>query len=243
MSAFAARLIVMGLCGVLSLAFVPVERLGEPGLSAGALRALILVQPLALTLVAIAVGLWAAPRAGLDAPAVRAWAHGGPIAPILRAQLPAAAIGGALVALVLILYQAAVAPVFAVAETKVADLEPPLVTKLLYGGVAEELQLRWGLMSLLALLALRVAGTGNGPMWAANVLTAMAFAAGHLPLLFLLVGEPGLPLLAAVLGGNFVAGLVFGHLYWRHGLEAAMMAHALAHLLAAGGRHVVLPGG
>ena len=39
-------------------------------------------------------------------------------------------------------------------------------------------------------------------------------------------------MLAFVVGGNTLAGLVFGWLFWRHGLEAAMVAHALAHVVA-----------
>ena len=34
------------------------------------------------------------------------------------------------------------------------------------------------------------------------------------------------------LAGNFIPGMLFGWLYWRRGLEAAMIAHALAHLLS-----------
>ena len=38
--------------------------------------------------------------------------------------------------------------------------------------------------------------------------------------------------LAFVVGWNTLAGLVFGWLFWRHGLEAAIVAHALAHVVA-----------
>jgi hypothetical protein len=30
---------------------------------------------------------------------------------------------------------------------------------------------------------------------------------------------------------NGIAGIVFGYLYWRHGLEAAMIGHMSAHLV------------
>lgn len=38
-------------------------------------------------------------------------------------------------------------------------------------------------------------------------------------------------MLAAVLVGNALPGFLFGLLYWKRGLEAAMITHALAHLL------------
>jgi hypothetical protein len=37
---------------------------------------------------------------------------------------------------------------------------------------------------------------------------------------------------AFVIGVNTAFGLLFGYLYWRHGLEAAMIAHALAHAVS-----------
>jgi len=40
------------------------------------------------------------------------------------------------------------------------------------------------------------------------------------------------PVVAFVLVGNTAFGLVAGWLYARHGLEAAVIAHVLAHLLS-----------
>jgi membrane protease YdiL (CAAX protease family) len=42
-----------------------------------------------------------------------------------------------------------------------------------------------------------------------------------------------------VVAANALPGLAFGWLYWRQGLEAAILAHALAHVFAwVGGRFV-----
>ena len=62
--------------------------------------------------------------------------------------------------------------------------------------------------------------------------SALLFAAGHLPVLYVLL--PGAPswVTPLVLAANAVPGMLFGWLYWRRGLEAAMIAHALAHLFA-----------
>jgi membrane protease YdiL (CAAX protease family) len=45
-----------------------------------------------------------------------------------------------------------------------------------------------------------------------------------------MLGELTPALVTRVIVLNTVAGLVFGWLFWRRGLEAAMVAHATAHL-------------
>ena len=68
--------------------------------------------------------------------------------------------------------------------------------------------------------------------WIGLLLAALAFAVGHLPIL--LAALPGLsfPLLMLAMAANTLAGTIFGYLFWRHGLEAAMLAHALSHIVA-----------
>jgi hypothetical protein len=53
---------------------------------------------------------------------------------------------------------------------------------------------------------------------------------GHLPATAAVA--PLTPLLVArALVLNGVAGIAFGYLYWRHGLEAAMVGHMSAHVV------------
>jgi hypothetical protein len=40
-------------------------------------------------------------------------------------------------------------------------------------------------------------------------------------------------LIVGVLLGNFIPGLLFGWLFWRRGLEAAVLSHAFAHCVNA----------
>src|SRR5690606_6758586 len=111
-------------------------------------------------------------------------------------------------------------------------VELPMATRVLYGGVAEEIMLRWGLLSLLALAALKVGLARPGALWVGNLAAPLGFPLGHFPALFALMPEPSGGLLAAVLLANTGAGLVFGWLYMYRGLEAAIIAHALTHLIA-----------
>lgn len=228
------RLSLLAVAGCASLALVPIEDILQIDADPTPLRIAATVQPTLLALVFAAVGVWAAPRIGLDAPVVRAWAEQRPIWPELRAQLPSAILVGLIVAGILLTYVAILRP------TEVGQnllrFAAPLATRLLYGGITEELLMRWGLMTLLVWLAWRVTGRAepvpNWCCWLGILLAALLFALGHLPALSLLAPDPPGWLVALVLVCNFVPGLLFGWLYWRRGLEAAMAAHALAHLFA-----------
>jgi hypothetical protein len=229
------RLSLLGLIGVVSMLLAPLERIVPTEMPAMTLRLLAIIQPSLLVLALAALGLWAGPKLGLDAPVVRAWAERRPILPALRPQLLPATIAGAAMASVLVLFWLGVGTMPGVAE-KLGNLQLPLVTKLLYGGIVEELMLRWGLMSLFAWAIWRMAGRPAGPpawcLWAAITVAAILFAAGHLPVLYLLIPAPPSELLLLVLAGNTVPGILCGWLFWRRGLEAAMIAHALAHLFS-----------
>lgn len=195
-------------------------------------RLVALINPVVFIALASAVGCWAAPRVGLDAPLLRALLERRSPGPVLRAQAGPALFVGFATAAILFGYDRLSAPWFAAAP--VPDLPLPLVTKLLYGGVVEEVITRWGLMSLFVWLAwklMRSARPAAGAYWAGALLAALLFAAGHLPLLFAVMPHPPAGLVAAVIVGNTLPGLMFGWLYWRRGLEAAMLAHALGHLV------------
>lgn len=228
------RLSLLGALGTLSAALIPLEGFGPPPFDPALLKVLAVVQPTVLMMLAVALGLWAAPRVGLDAPAVRAWAEARPVWPALRPQLAPAALGGLAMAALLVGFWSMVrAQPFA---TPILAFEMPLATKLLYGGIVEELLLRWGVMSLFVWIAWR-AGGGRGPVpvravWGALVASSVLFAAGHLPVLYALLPDPPGWFVGLALAANFIPGMLFGWLYWRRGLEAAMIAHALAHLLS-----------
>lgn len=228
------RLALLGFLGTLSLALIPLDGFGPLPFDPALMRLLVVVQPTVLMLLAVLLGLWAAPKVGLDAPAVRAWAERRPILPALGPQLAPAAWAGLAMAVMLVGFwwvvraQAFAAPVIA--------LEMPLATKLLYGGIVEELLLRWGVMSLFVWIAWRLGGAARPvpgwAVWSGLIASSVLFAAGHLPVLFMLLPAAPAWFVGMALAGNFIPGMLFGWLYWRHGLEAAMIAHALAHLFS-----------
>ncbi|MDG4650358.1 CPBP family glutamic-type intramembrane protease [Roseibacterium sp. SDUM158017] len=106
---------------------------------------------------------------------------------------------------------------------------PDLLTGVLYGGLTEEVMLRWGLMSLLAVGTLRLM-SGARAIWSAALIAALAFAAMHLPAVMLEAGSLTMPLIARTMLWNTVLGLLFGLAFMRGGLESAIGTHVGFHL-------------
>jgi hypothetical protein len=109
-----------------------------------------------------------------------------------------------------------------------------------YGGIGEEIQLRLFLMTLLAWIGWRLFARRRVPVpravyVAAIAISALAFAAGHLPLAIEIWGF-GAANVARTLVLNVIAGIAFGWLFWRRGLEQAMLAHFSADIVL----HVVV---
>ena len=73
-------------------------------------------------------------------------------------------------------------------------------------------------------------------VWAGNLLAALLFGAIHLPQAAMFYGLCA-PIAVYTLLFNAIAGAIFGWLYWRRGLVAAMVAHGAADILI----KVVLP--
>lgn len=207
------------------------------GLSPLEVRFLGLLNPLVLVTVMALVGAGLAHRVGLRS-AIAGTAPQWPGASSL-----AAAIGlGLLVSVFVLAADAALAPHLGAAwgelRADVADAAgaEALSVGVLYGGLAEEMMLRWGLMSFVLFVIAKAAGArldGTAARaavaWPAIVVAALAFGAAHLPAVA--QGTELTPALAArTLVLNAVAGLVYGWLYWRDGLEAAIASHAASHV-------------
>jgi membrane protease YdiL (CAAX protease family) len=72
----------------------------------------------------------------------------------------------------------------------------------------------------------------SGAVWAAIVISAVIFGAGHLPTTRILLGHLTMPAIVSVIAGGSLFGIIVGYLYWHYGLESAMVCHALSHVLA-----------
>ncbi len=193
-----------------------------------------LLQSAMLVALAVWLGTALAPAVGLEAPTVTAAVSGHPLFACLRKQLGPGVIAGVGSGIGLFAL-GSLAPDALIALQDRFTL--PLSARILYGGITEELLMRWGLMTTVLWIAWRFLQQRQGApkavyVWLAIGVSALVFAVAHLPAAASMVGELTLPVSAFVVGGNLVFGVVFGYMYWRHGLEAAMLAHAMAHAVA-----------
>lgn len=108
------------------------------------------------------------------------------------------------------------------------------IASVTYGGVVEEVMLRLFFMSAIAFalkLLSRRADVTDGQLIMANIISALLFAAGHLPATIMTIGiTPMIIFRCFLLNGGF--GLVFGRLYRKHGIGYAMLAHAGVHVIS-----------
>ena len=112
---------------------------------------------------------------------------------------------------------------------------PYFLASLIYGGITEEILLRLFMLSLIAFVINLIARRdpiGKGTLEAANIISALLFAAGHIPATLVLFGRLDAPILLRcfILNGGF--GYAFGRYYIKHGIQYAMLAHFSLHLIS-----------
>ena len=173
------------------------------------------------------IGLRLGAPFGLDAPLLRAWVshkfdgHG------LESMPLAAGAGAGAGALILVLDRYAFRRSMPTGTLEAVSRVPRWKGLLacFYGALVEEILSRLFLMSILMwVLVLVFDRASAGVFVVACLLSAIAFAAGHLPTAAQLAPLNRL-VVTRVLALNTLAGIVFGILFWRYGLEHAMLAH------------------
>ncbi len=107
-----------------------------------------------------------------------------------------------------------------------------LAVRFLYGGITEEILMRFGLMTFFVWLLSKIFKSLNVKIyWGGILLAALVFAVGHFPVVFQAVGSPSALLLSYIILGNSIGGVLFGWLYWKRGLESAFIAHIFTHVV------------
>lgn len=193
-----------------------------------------IAQQLVLAAAAAATGVLLAPRVGLGAPCLQAVLGSADPLPILVRQV-AAAVPSAVVVLLglLVLYYGLFRPRLRygdVVRMERLRLGLGLPARMLQGGVLEEVIFRWGVMTLAAWVGVKVTGeASSGVLWTSVVAAALVFGLSHLPGALQLGLERSPMVIASLVVVNLWGGLVFGRVYWRHGLLAAILSHALVH--------------
>lgn len=107
-------------------------------------------------------------------------------------------------------------------------------------GINEEIWFRLGVLTSLMALGswlLKIEHSSTALFWSANTAAAILFGAAHLPQFALMADGLPFNVIGVVLLQNGLVGLIFGWLYWRQGLLAAMLAHFTADIVI----HVIIP--
>lgn len=110
--------------------------------------------------------------------------------------------------------------------------KPTLALRFLYGGITEEIWMRFGLMTFVVWVCSKIFNNTSPIVYWIGILTvALIFALGHFPIAYQAVGNPSSLLLIYILIGNSIGGVIFGWLYWKKGLESAFIAHIFTHMI------------
>ncbi len=156
-----------GMIGVISLWWInlPILESEELQLPLWGIKLLSLIQPTLLLFVAVLIGVVLSPKVGLSAPLAEALSRGNSISLAIKPQVIPGVVGGLIGSILLIILEFLAKP-FLSSDfvTKAEELlgKTSIFTRILYGGITEELLLRWGMMTLLVWLAWWIFAKGQG---------------------------------------------------------------------------------
>lgn len=241
-------LFLAGFAGILSILLVDLAALisalplrdssGIPPITP-LIKILSLIQPAILLALAVLIGVALAAKVGLSSPVAEAVVGRVNIGSALKSQIVPGVIGGVLSGTAIVLTSLLWSPFLPRdAVTRISALQKlvPLPTRLLYGGITEELLLRWGFMTLVVWVTWRLLQKdtlrpNNGVYIGAIVISALVFGIGHLPIAYVVYPAVSASLTLFVIVVNSVFGVIAGYLFWKKGLESAMIAHVVAHVV------------
>ncbi len=197
-----------------------------------------LVQGVVITAIAVSVGMLASKNLGLQVTS--------PLKTLPLAIALGIAAGVVIIALELLVFQPQLPEAFTRAAADGGAAPDIAIWKRLlaslYGGISEELLMRFFLLSGVLWLVTKVWSGPQGQavqtaFWVVNIAIALLFGLGHLPAVLQMVEKLTPILLTRTLVLNGIAGIIFGWLYWKYGLAAAMVSHFSADIVL----HVISP--
>lgn len=187
-----------------------------------------LAQTTILLSITIFIGLLLGKKVGLGTPLLSAWIEHQPIKEKLKSVGLLGVKLGTLAGVLIVGFDLILAQFM----EPLAAARTPLWQGFLasfYGGIVEELLLRLFLVTLFVWLIWRFSKSyENKPaslsVWVAIVISAVIFGLGHLPATAAFTAITPLIIFRAIFL-NGIGGVIFGWLYWKKGLEAAIIAH------------------
>ena len=201
-----------------------------------------LVQNLVLFAAAIFFGLILSSKVGMGAPILEGILakknQSEKLKSILMPSVALGVLGGILIILLSLLFQSLSAEMLE-AEKSVSTWKALLAS--FYGGVGEEIMFRLFVVSLFVWITFKIKKTKEGlptnfGIWLSIILTAVLFGLGHLGITGEITAITATVIIRAILLNGVVA-VIYGWLYWKKGLEAAVIAHFSTDIVI----HVITP--
>ena len=231
-----ALLFILGFLGIISMVPLIPELLAlqsEPlTISVEMLQVISVIQSSVLLLFMVWLGAVFSKKVGLASPVAFALSNSKGVYKALKPQLIPAFIGGVIGGIILSIISGYLPTEFL---SVAGAFVPPWYTKVLYGGITEELLVRWGLMSFIVWGLYRLTQTSGSVIKSHNyilaiIVSALIFGMGHLPIVFALASDITFYLVTYIVMANAAFGFIAGYLYWKYGLECAIGAHMMTHM-------------
>lgn len=233
-----AALFSLGFIGILTIltATLPMDSIPKEVLekiSPQTLKMLMLINPTILLLIAVLIGTALHEKVNLSVPNISAALNIKPSnitwAEQLRSGILLGIIAGVLITIVGLVFRSSLPQEFVALGEK---MKVTPIARFGYGGFTEEILMRYGFMTLIVWVIYKITKQLKPhTYWLGIIIATFLFAFGHFPVVYNAVKNPSIALLSYVLIGNASAGIFFGWLYWKKGLEAAFIAHIFAHII------------
>lgn len=236
---FVLKIFIIGLLGVMSLLLSDVQNSIElpqeitSQFSSRQIQLLLLVNPLIFLSLAVLIGSICFGKVGLKAPILSSKFDLQKHQPLIREFLKVGVISGIGLGIILILVSIfSEKMINSELVNSQLNSELSLVTRLMYGGITEEIIMRFGLMTFLVWIMSKITKSeSNSVFLVAILISSLLFAVAHLPVVYATVEVVSLGLMTYILIGNSIGGLVYGYLYWKKGLECSMISHMTTHII------------
>jgi membrane protease YdiL (CAAX protease family) len=227
-------------CVVTTFMVLPYTLALSPNLAKLFTPPILVAQVIQATLIfslAIFLGLKLARKVGFEMPVIDGSKPVSWLKSILKLSVGGGVLAGILIIILSLLFTD-LSTTFLNAEKGVAVWKGFLAS--FYGGFAEEVVFRLFLMSLLVWISSKFFKTKEGhptnvSIWIAIIISTVIFGLGHLGITGSLTAITPMVVIRAVLLNG--VSIIFALLYWKKGLEAAMIAHFSADIVI----HVLTP--
>lgn len=195
------------------------------------IKLLLLINPTVLLFFAVILGCLLFQKVNFRVPFIQSFISGEKpkgVPSILISGIVGGLISGFIIMILIIISRHLVPEEFSLLDTQPL----PAVARFLYGGITEEILMRFGLMTFFVWLLWKLTKSTHKSIYIIGIiLSTLLFAIGHFPYVYSLIPNPSWWIITYVLVGNSVGGVIFGWLYWKKGLESAIIAHAFTHLV------------